>query len=94
MTRSKMGSGKGKRTRARNPKPRLIIELHCAPCRRTLCVCRNPAWAAKRAMAHVAKTGHIIILNGTVDIPGFRVPNSRRDRATPAVVMEQNDGHC
>jgi hypothetical protein len=50
-------------------RPRLVMEATCARCNSLSGVCKNPWSAAKLATEHAAKTGHVVILNGTADIP-------------------------
>ncbi len=48
--------------------PRIIIEAMCMNCG-PLEDCSDILEFAKLACAHTSKTGHVVVLNGTVDIP-------------------------
>jgi hypothetical protein len=52
-----------------NRQARLVIEANCTRCARMRGACKDPWLAARRATAHAARTGHIVILNGTADLP-------------------------
>lgn len=66
-------SARHSRAQTRNQKvkrtARLVIEANCTRCRRMRGACKNPWSAAKRAADHAARTGHVVILNGTADVP-------------------------
>jgi len=47
---------------------RLIIDANCTTCGR-IDNATNPFRVPQVAFQHAAKTGHIIILNGTADLP-------------------------
>ena len=48
---------------------RLIVEAECTTCG-PLCSTHGVEVAAiKAALAHTAKTGHVVVLNGTSDLP-------------------------
>lgn len=51
------------------PTARLIIDANCTTCG-LIDTSENPFNAPDLAMEHVAQTGHVVILNGTVDCPG------------------------
>jgi hypothetical protein len=57
------------RTQKVNRRARLVFEANCTRCRRIRGACTNPWLAAKRAVDHAARTGHVVILNGTADVP-------------------------
>ncbi len=48
---------------------RFVIEPYCSSCGDFIDHSLLPLDAIQRAIAHVAKTGHIVVLNGTVDVP-------------------------
>jgi hypothetical protein len=67
-------TGSVKRTRAHTRQAlsrtaRLVIEANCTRCARVRGACKDPWAAARRATAHAARTGHVVILNGTADVP-------------------------
>jgi hypothetical protein len=50
-------------------RPRLVMEANCARCNSLSGACKNPWSAAKLATEHTARTGHVVLLTGTADIP-------------------------
>lgn len=49
--------------------PRLIIDANCATCGHVEPSGSDPTSVPKLAVQHTAATGHVVILNGTVDAP-------------------------
>jgi hypothetical protein len=47
---------------------RLVLEAQCSSCG-LLCDTAHELRVVQVALAHTAATGHIVILNGTVDLP-------------------------
>lgn len=49
---------------------RLIIDANCTTCGLIENVSADPFKMPGVAMQHAAHTGHVVILNGTADVPG------------------------
>lgn len=52
------------------PRTRLIIDANCTTCGLIDNVSDDPFKIPSVAMQHAAHTGHVVILNGTADVPG------------------------
>lgn len=57
--------------------PRLIMDANCTTCGPVENSSNNPASIPELAMRHTAATGHVVILNGTVDDPDHEFASQR-----------------
>lgn len=48
---------------------RVVIEVECSLCGPVFQIDRNGLDGIEAATAHTSATGHVVILNGTVDLP-------------------------
>lgn len=51
------------------PTPRLVLHADCTTCGPVCDVDSNAELVSQSALVHVAQTGHVVVLNGTADIP-------------------------
>jgi hypothetical protein len=53
----------------RKPSPRLVLQADCTTCGPVCDVDLNVHLVPQSALDHVERTGHVVVLNGTADIP-------------------------
>lgn len=58
-----------------SPQARLIVEAECTTCGRVGDEDSDGILIVRFALAHSAATGHVVILNGTTDLPDMNQPN-------------------
>jgi hypothetical protein len=51
------------------PMPRLVLHADCAACGRLNGDDDDPFGVSQLALDHTSSTGHVVILNGTTDMP-------------------------
>jgi hypothetical protein len=51
------------------PLPRLVLHADCTTCGPVCDQESDADWVSKAALAHVAQTKHVVVLNGTADLP-------------------------
>lgn len=79
-TMLRCGRSRKKRDVRNHSMPRLIIDATCTTCGSIDTPNNKALLVPEMAMRHTSTTGHVVILNGTVDDPEYEFSNySRRD---------------
>jgi hypothetical protein len=74
-TMGKYSRSRKKRNVGNHSMPRLIIDATCTTCGSIGTPGNEPLLVPEMAMRHTSTTGHVVILNGTVDDPEYEFSN-------------------